>query len=261
MRKVSGSIPLSPTMALYKKKKDCMSVNITEQILLLVQLQKLDAEIYTLEKRKREGPLRVKGLEEDFKKRSEVLKDEDGKLKSLQVTQNEKENELASKEENIKKCQSQLNALKTNKEYTTMLQEIGGHEADKSVLEEGILLIMDEVEAQKKEVEKVKGLVKEDENKLNQDKEKVSADIKEIEVTVGTLNKQRSEAAGKIDKAILSKYERLLKGKDSLAMVKVADNACGGCHMNLPPQVINEIKMKIDLIYCESCARILYIEE
>lgn len=238
-----------------------MNANITEQIPLLVQLQKLDAEIYALEKRKKEGPLRVKRLEEDFKKRSEVLKDKDGKLKSLQVKQNEKESELSSKEENINKCKSQLNALKTNKEYTTMLHEIGGHEADKSVLEEGILLIMDEVEVQKKEVEKVKGLVKEDENKLNQDKEKVSADIKEIEVTVGTLNKQRSEAVGKIDKAILSKYERLLKGKDSLAMVKVADNACGGCHMNLPPQVINEVNMKTDLVYCESCARILYIEE
>ena len=38
-------------------------------------------------------------------------------------------------------------------------------------------------------------------------------------------------------------------------------DACGGCNMNLPPQVINEIMMKKNLIFCESCARILYIEE
>jgi predicted nucleic acid-binding Zn-ribbon protein len=29
----------------------------------------------------------------------------------------------------------------------------------------------------------------------------------------------------------------------------------------MPPQVINEIQMKSALIFCENCARILYIEE
>jgi predicted nucleic acid-binding Zn-ribbon protein len=29
----------------------------------------------------------------------------------------------------------------------------------------------------------------------------------------------------------------------------------------MPPQVINEIKMKSSLVFCENCARILYIEE
>ena len=52
-----------------------------------------------------------------------------------------------------------------------------------------------------------------------------------------------------------------LKGKEGLAMVPVRQNACGGCHLNLPPQVINEIQMKTELVFCESCARILYIEE
>ena len=31
--------------------------------------------------------------------------------------------------------------------------------------------------------------------------------------------------------------------------------------MNTPAQVINEIKMHEDFVYCEVCARILFLEE
>ena len=44
---------------------------------------------------------------------SEGLKQEENDLKSLLVKQKEKENDLASKEETIKKCQTQLYQIKT----------------------------------------------------------------------------------------------------------------------------------------------------
>jgi len=44
-------------------------------------------------------------------------------------------------------------------------------------------------------------------------------------------------------------------------MVSVIGDACGACNINLPPQVINEIRLKQELIHCGSCARILYINE
>jgi hypothetical protein len=236
-------------------------MDITEQITLLIKLQKLDSEIYSLEARKREGPIRIKKLEDDFKRASETLKAKENELKALQVKQKDKENELASKEEQIKKYQAQLYQLKTNKEYTAMQGEIKGHEADKSVLEEDLICMLDDVEGKKKDIEKEKLTLKDVEKKMNADKEKVSAEIKEIEGSLGALKKDRDSMASTVDKKMLGKYERILKGKDGLAMVPVASDACGGCHMNLPPQVINEIKMKKELVFCESCARILYIEE
>ncbi len=236
-------------------------MNITEQIIFLVELQKLDAQIYALERRKREAPIKIKNLEDDFAKRSEVLKEHQNQLKFLQVKQNDKENELGSKEETIKKCQTQLYQIKTNKEYTAMQQEIKGYEADKSALEDNIIAIMDDAEAKKKEIDGEKSVLKKDENKLSEDKAKVNVELKEVEAKLSELNKSRTEAAAKVDQVMLRKYERILNGKDGLAMVPVVEDACGGCHMNLPPQVINEIKKMTELIFCESCARVLYIQE
>ena len=237
------------------------AVNITEQITLLIELQKLDSHILSLEKKMKDGPIRIQGLEDAFKTRSEILKDGENQLKTVLVKQKEKENELLSKEELIKKCQTQLYAMKTNKEYTAMQQEIKGNEADKSKIEDELLALMDEAEVGKGRIEKDRAAVKADEDNMNQEKAKVNAEIKVAQGEVDELKKARDEQAAKVDKQVLKKYERILKGKDGLVLAAVTNDACGGCHMNLPPQVFVEIKMKEGLVFCESCSRILYLEE
>jgi predicted nucleic acid-binding Zn-ribbon protein len=89
----------------------------------------------------------------------------------------------------------------------------------------------------------------------------MEASAKEIEASLAKLDEERSALAQNVDREYLSKYERILHSKDGLAMVNVEHDSCGGCNINLPPQVINEIRMKEELIFCQSCARILYIEE
>jgi len=235
-------------------------MEIGEQIDLLVDLQKLDTEIFAFNRIKIEFPAKIKDLEERFAKESASLKQADDALKHLMAKQNDKENELALKEEQVKKCEGQLYMIKTNKEYDAMKLEISGHNADKSVLEDGILAIFDEIETKKNEVDKEKALLKEAEAKLNAEKAKCASELREIEGKLGGLNAERAQQTAKVDKTMLVKYEKILKGKDGSAMAEVVHDSCGGCHLNIPPQVINEIKMKREIIFCESCARILYIE-
>lgn len=236
-------------------------MELIQQIDLLIELQELDSQIYALMNRKTEIPLMLKKLDDSFKEKGQQLKLAEDALKTCLVKQKGKENDLLSEEETIKKCQGQLNQIKTNKEYTAMQHEIEGHKADKSMLEDEVINIMDEAEKKLGEITKVKGILKGEEVNLNTEKTKVNSELKEIETRLSFLNSQRAELASKIDKSVLGKYERILKGKNGLAMVPVRMDSCGGCHLNLPPQVINEIKMKKDIIFCESCARILYIKE
>ena len=55
--------------------------------------------------------------------------------------------------------------------------------------------------------------------------------------------------------------EKILQNKQGLAVVPVQVSSCGGCFMNVPAQVINEMKKHENLVFCEMCARILYLEE
>jgi len=54
---------------------------------------------------------------------------------------------------------------------------------------------------------------------------------------------------------------RILENKQGLALVPVVGSSCGGCHMNVTPQQRNAIKMNEELVFCEMCARILYLED
>ena len=70
---------------------------------------------------------------------------------------------------------------------------------------------------------------------------------------------QRTRIAPEVRPDYLSRYERILKNKDGLGIVKVIDHTCGGCFMHLTEQVLNELKKCEQIISCDQCARILYL--
>ena len=208
-----------------------------------------------------EKPKILESLQNEFDQKKQILKEYEERSKSLLLKRKDKEGELTSKEEDVKKLQSKLYALKTNKEYSIMLTEINGVKMDNSLLEEEIIKILEEQDDLKKDLEKQQSIIKEEDRKFNEEKQKINNRVKEIEVQIKDMESKRSNAIKEIDAKILSQYERILKGKESLAIVKVESDSCQGCFMNVPPQVINEIKMNDKLIFCEMCARILYIPD
>ncbi len=237
------------------------NISIKEQLRNLIQLQDLDGKIYALSKRKEQFPLEVARLQKSFEDKKITLNGLEDFSKSLAVKRKEREGDLASKEENIKKLNTQLSGLKTNKEYHAMQGQIAGLKADNSLIEEDILKIMEDQDKGKVEIAAEKSRLSEEEKKFLEEKKKAEAGIKEVEAAINDLTAKRAHILPLIDKHILSAYERILKGKEGLALVKVKDYSCQGCFMAVTSQVVNEIKMFEKIVICESCARMLYIEE
>jgi predicted nucleic acid-binding Zn-ribbon protein len=51
------------------------------------------------------------------------------------------------------------------------------------------------------------------------------------------------------------------RSRDGIAVAEVKNGACSACFMSLRPQMLVELKTTDKLITCESCTRILYIEQ
>lgn len=234
---------------------------IKEQITLLIDLQALDGQIYILNKEKLAMPGRLRLIDEMLESKKLGIKQAEDSLKNIQLRLKEKEGSLQQKEDQIKKLQGQLYTLKTNKEYSTMLTEIEGLKADNSSTEEDVIRLMDEIELTKKKISDEKEIFKKEEANSQKEKEAINLKVKEIESRLSELNEKRCGISPKIEKQIISRYEKILKNKDGLAIVHIEDGSCGGCHMNLPPQVISEVKLREDIIVCGNCLRILYIED
>jgi len=235
--------------------------DLKTQIHDLIQLQTIDSEIYTLQNEKSAKPETIKALTASFEEKKSHLASLEKNSLDLQKHRKDRELELGTKEEGIKKLQSQLYQLKTNKEYQAMLQQIDSTKADASVIEDEILEILDQFDKVKKESNLEKEKLQEEEKIFNNQKKQIEDRIKEIDSRLEQLEAQRKQVIPNIAPKILSQYERILKNRDGLAIVSVKDNSCLGCNMFVPPQVINLIKMYERIITCEICNRILYINE
>ena len=234
---------------------------IKEQILLLIDLQALDTQIYALNREKAAMPGQLKAVDNMIEAKKTGIKQAEENLKNTQLKLKEKEGSLQQKEEQIKKLQGQLFQLKTNKEYSTMLAEIEGIKVDNSLIEEDIIKFMDEIDIARKKIAEEKELFKTEEAKAQKGKEVINAKAADIETMLSEFNEKRNVITPNIEKQVMSRYERILKNKDGLAIVHIEGNSCGGCHMNLPPQVVSDAKMKESIIICGNCLRILYIED
>ncbi|HDI46076.1 MAG TPA: hypothetical protein ENF60_01930, partial [Candidatus Omnitrophica bacterium] len=142
-----------------------------------------------------------------------------------------------------------------------LLSEIEGKKADNSLIEDNILDLMEEIDKKEMELNAEKENLKKLEAEYNRQEAKIKSEISEIEKQIQEKQTQRSQIASQVDPQLLAIYERLLKNRGGLAIVPVINEACGGCHLSLRPQVINEIKRKDQLVTCERCSRILYLDE
>ena len=237
-----------------------MVMAINEQIKGLVELQKVDSEIYHLRKELSSHPEIQKKHEGEFEKKKAGLKVAEEALKVSQLKMKEKEIDLQSKEDKIKKLQGQLFQLKSNKEYSAMEFEINGLKADKSLLEEEILSLLDTVEQARGEAAKEKEKLGQEEKKLKEALDALKKISDETNEKLKVLDEKRKIHLPNIDPKLLSQYERILKTREGIALVPVRHNSCSGCHLELPPQTVNEIQRQDKWITCESCARILYWE-
>jgi hypothetical protein len=227
----------------------------------LVKLQTVDTEIYMLKREKDAVPDQINAIDAAFEQRKQRLSEFDKAALELQKQKKDAELDLGSKEASAKKLQGQLYQLKTNKEYQTMLQQIQGTKADASVVEDKILNLMDQIDAAKVALEKEKQVLQQEEKVFIEQKNKLQARVKEIDDRLCVLEASRTQIMPGIEPRLLPQYQRILENRDGLAIVSIRNSCCGGCNMNMPPQVINLIRMYERIITCEVCNRILYLED
>ena len=83
----------------------------------------------------------------------------------------------------------------------------------------------------------------------------------DVEPKIDEYKKRLAELAKGIEKDLFLRYQNLRKDKVLPAFVNVIDgNRCGGCRMEQSIATIAKLKEK-GMIECESCRRIIYLQE
>ncbi len=228
---------------------------------ILCQIQQIDLELKNIQEQLDIIPSNITRYKNELENHKKTLLDDKKTVEKLTLETKNKEIEINSNHETLKKYNAQLYVVKTNKEYSSLLHEIEEIKRKNSHIEDDILELMEEVDSIEKNIkEKTKNL-----ESLQEEFNKKEKEEKDNEIILnGKLvqKKQEKEAIiSKVDSTLLAKYQRISNAKDGLALVAIMGNSCGGCNMEIPPQTRNEIRLCSKTITCERCGRILYCKE
>ncbi len=226
----------------------------------LLILQNIDRDILSIQKKLSFIPKSVKEIEDKLKIHHEKSIEKKNELDLLLKKRKEFELEMQSQNDKLKKLEVQLFTLKNNKEYAAMLKEINDIKKNNEKIEESILEIMYQYDKEKEAHKIIENEVKEFEALNQKEKEEKKKEEEILREDLKEKNKIRGSHSITVNKNTVSIYEKILKNKNDFAVVEVKSEVCQGCHMRVPPQMINDLILSEELFFCPHCARIIYLE-
>ena len=235
--------------------------NLGQPLATLYELQKVDTQIKNLEERKKTIPHQIEQLAVDFSKSEKQLKEKQDNLEETQKELRSKNRTLDLQQEQLKKYHNQHESVKTEKEYNALEREVKNLQKKNSNLEDEILELLFSIDERTEELNEYQKVHSEEKAKYENQIKELLSKSDDLSKQIVDWTEKRSAYNDKNDPQLLAAYDewRTRRGKFILALV--TGNACGGCNMTIPPQIINEIRKGEELIHCRSCNRILYLPE
>jgi predicted nucleic acid-binding Zn-ribbon protein len=217
-----------------------------------LELQKRQQELNEVENHLRDNMALV-AAESKLVSQKEPLEDARRKQKNSEW-------ELEDLQEKVRRIDSKLysGTTKDSKELVNLEKEVKGLKSQIRTREDALLGLMSQVE----EIEAEAKTTAEELEQLKREWEQRQATSRprksEIETVLAKIKGDRNGLAHQIDSEALNIYERI-RLTIGQAAVKVERGRCLGCHVNVPTSQWQKAKAG-DLIQCNNCSRILYLE-
>jgi len=232
--------------------------NLRETLMLLCDLQEKDIKIETLKNKLEDLPKFAEHKKQQLstaKKEFDNRKETYVKLNSLKK---EKESLLVSKESLIAKYTTDLNNVKSNDVYKSCLLEIEKAKADKSVIEDEILQLMEDIDKETVNLKQYESDLKKAESEINGEIKNIEDSSLNMRQEIEKMKTERDSFSKSININILSQYERIRENRNGIGLSLVDGDSCGACNMVIRPQLINQATKCKELVYCDNCSRILF---
>jgi hypothetical protein len=235
--------------------------DIREQIRILVEVQDVEMEINKADRQVQLLENEADALEHTAGEHEDHVAQEKAALEDLRKNYRELESESKINAEQIVKSNEKLRSVKTNKEYQSTLKEIEDIRKKNSAVEDRMLEHLEAIEAAEKTIKEKQIEMDDFLRECKEKKEALMAKAQRERQAVETLNEKKSHVSAKADSRWIAVLDDVKKKVRGLAVVPVQQSICMGCHMNIPPQLFNELQRFDEIRYCPHCQRIIYWQD
>jgi predicted nucleic acid-binding Zn-ribbon protein len=227
----------------------------------LRQLSELDSSIARLFARQRQIEEERRDQEEEFGQLQRAHDDQ--ALEYQRKRKRYEEEERRIQDENLKLVERRkvLSSFSNYKVQQSAQKEIEASAKQLAAQEEKLIETLEEIEILEAALNTSKeGLALAEEKRkefLGNTEEECSAIIERSAVKEA----QRAEIALRVDSSHLAIYDLIRKRHAVDPLVGIQQGKCGGCYMQVAPQMMVQVARGKDLVKCRGCGRILYLQE
>ena len=238
-----------------------LNIITKEQIASLVKLQQIEIETSSIKIKLNNVDQRLEKLDDRLLDFRQVIDEQESVINEMNQKYRGYESEVRLNLDRIKKSEAKLSAVKTNKEYQASLKEIDDLKEKNSKLEDEMIQFLDRIEEAENLLKSKMTEYSELQTQMHIEKEIIQKETDEGKLLLADLDVQWKTVSSGIDADLLAIYNRVKSNQNNaIGIVAVTDAVCQGCHMNIPPQMYNELQRGGTLKICPSCERIIYWE-
>ncbi len=228
-----------------------------QELALALRLQALDRKIAALDTEIATLPKHIAEIEKKLESHTRRLEADRAALAANQRERKKLEGDIQAHEQKISKLRDQTLQAKNNEQYRAFQNEIEYAQGEIRKAEDRILDLMEQSEPLDKNVKAAEIELKAQQQHVEAEKkiahDRTATDKQELQVT----NAERASVVAQMDPPFYKEYERVRKKTRNRPIADATDGRCDACQISLRPQFFQDLRRGDQVMFCESCGRIL----
>jgi uncharacterized protein len=231
---------------------------LKQNLAALIELQKLDLRIMEITDQRRKIPDRLHAVEAPLREAKQALQETSVAVETLVKERRSHEKDVEAQDAHTDKMRARLSELKTNKEYQAHLFELQMANKKKSEIEDKVLACMEKIELLQQAAKEARDKVRAVEQAFVKEKQVLDELDQKLSGELVSLESQQQDRSAHVEPGLLARYTKLKAARKDQALAAIKGGMCSGCRLQIPPQLIAEVKRSQDLHTCPYCHRMLY---
>jgi hypothetical protein len=237
----------------------------------IVQLHLVLTDLQAARERLHGIPDWMRELHDEYETAQAAIRELEEALVNARSERLAAETQVEEAKEKLKRYQQQINEVSTQREYGALLHEIDTVKQQVSEGEDLALAAMERADAVQGELESTRESSADLDERYQRELKKWEAEKPAVAEEVAELERRSEAVRAELPPGLVRQFDRIAERLDGppLAAIRRVERPgrgpnewhCGQCNYRVRPQVVVQIRNSGSMVQCESCKRILYVEE
>lgn len=232
---------------------------MNDEVNKLWELQQVVSELADREKQLNVKPESFAAVDREYQSANEEMQRLQESLDTMSKERRRVDGELSDQQELLKKYQGQLMQVKNQQQYAAAWKEIDATRKQVKELEESVLKSMAEADAVQAQLDEGRAGFDDLKARYDEAHHAWQSSLGDLRAEIAKLRKNQERVEAGLREPLKREFWRVVKQRQGIAVAPINGDTCSACRTRVRPALSQQLK-RGELVHCEGCARILYME-